>query len=75
MEIPQIANSNDRSVHRFVIQVIKSLASTEDREISFTLCRRSQNKVSHELLLMAVVPPNRSVVVLGVRLHCKLGCG
>ena len=27
------------------------------------------------LLLMAVVPPNRSVVVLRVRLHCKLGCG
>ena len=49
VEIPQIANSDDRSVHRFVIQEIKSLASTEDREISFTLCRRSQNKVSHAL--------------------------
>ena len=43
-----IAKSDDRSVHRFVIQEIKSLASTKDREISFTLCRRSQNKVSHE---------------------------
>ena len=36
-----IANSDDRSVHRFVIQEIKSLASTEDREISFTHCCRS----------------------------------
>ena len=44
-----IAKSDDRSVHRFVIQEIKSLASTEDREISFTHCCRSQNKVSHEL--------------------------
>ena len=56
-----IANSDDRSVHRFVIQEIKSLASTEDREISFTLCRRSQNKVSHELAAYGRSTPRTAV--------------
>lgn len=44
------AHSTDRSQHRTLIEEIRKLAANDAREISFTHCSRSQNKVSHELI-------------------------
>ena len=43
------ANVEDRSVYRTLIQEIRDIVAAAGREISFTLCCRSQNKCSHEL--------------------------
>ena len=55
------ARVQDRSAHRTVIEEIRRLATMEGREVSFSLCCRSQNKVSHELAKYGRSTPRTAV--------------
>ena len=55
------AREQDRSAHRTVIEEIRRLATMEGREVSFSLCCRSQNKVSHELAKYGRSTPRTAV--------------
>ena len=51
----------DRSQHRTLVEEIRSLATSAEREILFSHCRRSQNKVSHELAVYGRSTPRTAV--------------
>mgnify|MGYP005846068177 CR=1 FL=1 len=55
------ARVQDWSAHRTVIEEIRRLATMEGREVSFSLCFRSQNKVSHELAKYGRSTPRTAV--------------
>ncbi|XP_073363229.1 uncharacterized protein [Aegilops tauschii subsp. strangulata] len=55
------ARVQDRSAHRTVIEEIRRLATMEGREVFFSLCCRSQNKVSHELAKYGRSTPRTAV--------------
>ena len=57
------AREMDRSSHRALIEEICRLAGRDAREISFTLCSRLQNRISHELAAYGRSTP-RTVVWL-----------
>ena len=55
------AREMDRSSHRALIEEIRRLARSDAREISFTLCSRLQNMISHELAAYGRSTPRTAV--------------
>ena len=55
----------DRSQHRALVDEILRIVTSEDREILFTHCRRSQNTVSHELAAYGRSTPHTAVWFAG----------
>ncbi|XP_073368034.1 uncharacterized protein [Aegilops tauschii subsp. strangulata] len=55
------AHEMDRSSHRALIKEIRRLAGSDAREISFTLCSRLQNRISHELAAYGRSTPRTAV--------------
>ncbi|XBI14851.1 hypothetical protein VPH35_057369 [Triticum aestivum] len=55
------AREMDRSSHHALIKEIRRLAGSDAREISFTLCSRLQNRISHELAAYGRSTPRTAV--------------
>ncbi|XP_073360138.1 uncharacterized protein [Aegilops tauschii subsp. strangulata] len=55
------AREMDRSSHRTLIKEIRRLAGSDARGISFTLCSRLQNMISHELAAYGRSTPRTAV--------------
>ena len=53
--------TRDRSRHHILIEEIRRLADTDDREILFARCSRSQNNISHELAAYGRRTPRTAV--------------